>query len=36
VGALPMKKAAFVIWKSVWPWLVLVATAYLLAKQIVK
>jgi len=31
-----MKRAVLVIWKRVWPWLALIAAAYLLAKQIVK
>lgn len=31
-----MKRLAFLNWKSVWPWLVIAAAAYLLAKQIVR
>lgn len=31
-----MKKAILLIWKKIWPWLALIAAAYILAKKIVR
>jgi hypothetical protein len=31
-----MKRAVLLIWKRVWPWLALIAAAYVLAKKIVR
>jgi hypothetical protein len=31
-----MKRLPLSKWKSIWPWLVIAAVAYVLAKQIVK
>jgi hypothetical protein len=31
-----MKRAILLIWKRVWPWLALIAVAYVLAKKIVR